>query len=115
MSEELAGLVRALHSSVCLLSPVSMTRVWMIKVDVKVLAVDFHDAVVFPPQEIRPDGGLVLDVVLLLWNKVKEVMQGDELQNPSFTYCVEKIDNFDKVCLEIAQTDHFIVNYFCIV
>lgn len=41
-------------------------------------------------------------------------MQGDELQNPSFTYCVEKIDNFDKVCLEIAQTDHFIVNYFCI-
>ncbi|TNM84887.1 hypothetical protein fugu_009065 [Takifugu bimaculatus] len=67
VSEELAGLVRALHSSVCLLSP-----------------------------EIRPDGGLVLDVVLFLWNKVKEVMQGDELQNPSFTYCVEKIDNFDK-------------------
>lgn len=68
----------------------------------------------FSLQEIRPDGGLVLDVVLFLWNKVKEVMQGDELPNPSFTYCVEKIDNFDKVCLEIAQTDHFIVNYLCI-
>lgn len=66
-------------------------------------------------QEIRPDGDLVLDVVIFLWNKVKEVMQGDELQNPSFTYCIEKIDNFDKVCLVIAQTDHFIVNYLCIV
>lgn len=56
----------------------------------------------------------MLDVVLFLWNKVKEVMQGDELQNPSFTYCIEKIDNFDKVCLEIAQTNYFIVNYLCI-
>lgn len=54
VSEELTGLVRALHSSVCLLSPVSMTRVWKIKVDVKLLAVDFHDAVVFPCRRFDP-------------------------------------------------------------
>lgn len=42
-------------------------------------------------------------------------MQGDELQDPAFTYCIEKIDNFDKVCIKIAQTNSLIVNYLCIV
>lgn len=41
-------------------------------------------------------------------------MQGDELQDPAFTYCIEKI-NFDKVCIKIAQPDSLIVNRLCIV
>lgn len=50
---------------------------------------------------------MVLDVVLFLWNKVKAVVHGDEIQNPTFTYCIEKIDNFEKVCIwnTVAKTD----------
>lgn len=48
-------------------------------------------------QENRPDGDIVLEVVLFLWNKVKVGIQGDELQYPSFTYRIEKIDNLEKV------------------
>lgn len=40
---------------------------------------------------------LVLDVVIFLWGKVKMVMQRDQLQNPDFTYHMEKVDNFGKV------------------
>lgn len=42
---------------------------------------------------------MVLDIVLYLWNKVKVVVQGDEIQNPTFTYCIEKIDSFERVRL----------------
>lgn len=55
--------------------------------------------VCFTVQEIRPDAGMVLDVVLFLWNKVKAAVHRDEIQNPTFTYCIEKIDNFEKVCI----------------
>ncbi|CAG00520.1 unnamed protein product [Tetraodon nigroviridis] len=48
--------------------------------------------------EIRPDEDVVLDVVLFLWNKAKLVVQGDEIQNPTFTYSTEKIDHFEKFC-----------------
>lgn len=50
---------------------------------------------------------MVLDVVLFLWNKVKLVVQGDEIQNPTFTYSTEKIDHFEKVCIynPVAKTD----------
>lgn len=48
---------------------------------------------------MRPDGDLVLDVVLFLWGKVKVVMQRDQLQNLEFTYYLEKVDNCGKVCI----------------
>lgn len=41
-----------------------------------------------------------MDVVLFLWNTVKAVVQGDDMQNTTFTYSVEKIDNFEKVCIQ---------------
>lgn len=43
---------------------------------------------------------MVVDVVLFLWNTVKAVVQGDDIQNPTFTYSVEKFDNFEKVCIQ---------------
>lgn len=57
-----------------------------------------HDTFVFSVQDIRPDGGMVWDVVLFLWNKLKVVIQGDGLQTPTFIYCIEKIEHFETVC-----------------
>ncbi|KAL7389232.1 hypothetical protein ABVT39_000211 [Epinephelus coioides] len=67
MSDEFLVLVDTLHKSVCRSAP-----------------------------EVQPDGDLVLDVLLFLWGKVKLVIQRDQLQNQKITYCLEKIDNYDK-------------------
>lgn len=42
---------------------------------------------------------MLWDVLLFLWNKVKVAVQGDDIQSPTFTYCIEKIDNFEKVSI----------------
>ena len=49
---------------------------------------------------MQPDGDLVLDVVLFLWGKVKLVFQRDQLQNVEFMHYLEKVDNYDKVCIK---------------
>lgn len=48
---------------------------------------------------MQPDGDLVLEVVLFLWGKVKLVMLRDQLQNPELTHSLEKVDNYNKVCI----------------
>lgn len=48
---------------------------------------------------MQPDGDLVLDVVLFLWGKMKVVMRRDQLQSLEFTYYLEKVDNYNKVCI----------------
>lgn len=48
---------------------------------------------------MRPDGELVLDVVLFLWDNMKVVIQRDQLQSPIFTYHNEKVDHFGKECV----------------
>lgn len=48
---------------------------------------------------LQPDGDLVLDIVLFLWDKIKVVMQRDQLQSLEFTHYHEKVDHYDKVCI----------------
>ncbi|XP_072231582.1 cilia- and flagella-associated protein 54 [Leuresthes tenuis] len=66
MSDALTSLVDTLHMSVCGCAP-----------------------------ELQPDGDLVLDTVLFLWNKVKVVMK-DQLQSPEFAHSVQSMDYYDK-------------------
>ncbi|KAM8897416.1 cilia- and flagella-associated protein 54 isoform 3-T3 [Spinachia spinachia] len=55
-----------------------------------------HKSVCVPATEEQPDGDLVLDVVLFLWDEVKLVIPRDQLQNLQFTNYHEKVDNYDK-------------------
>ncbi|KAM4545334.1 cilia- and flagella-associated protein 54-like isoform 3-T3 [Odontesthes bonariensis] len=66
VSDELTCLVDTLHMSVCGSAP-----------------------------ELQPDGDLVLDTVLFLWDKVKVFMQ-DRLQSLEFTRSVQTVDYYDK-------------------
>uniref|UniRef100_UPI0037E847B8 cilia- and flagella-associated protein 54 n=1 Tax=Semicossyphus pulcher TaxID=241346 RepID=UPI0037E847B8 len=66
MSDEFTGLVDTLHKSVC------------------------------GSPHVQPDRDLVLDAVLFLWDKVKVVLQRDQLQNRKLTSYLEKVDHYDK-------------------
>ncbi|XP_029304212.1 cilia- and flagella-associated protein 54 [Cottoperca gobio] len=68
MSDEFIGLVDTLHKCVCGSAP------------------------------LQPDGDLVLDVLLFLWGKVKQVIQRHQLQNLEFQLYLEKVHHYDK-CL----------------
>ncbi|KAM6983519.1 cilia- and flagella-associated protein 54 [Tautogolabrus adspersus] len=67
-----------------------------------------HRAVCGSASEVQPDGDLVLDAVIFLWDKVKVVFQKDQMQNPNY---LEKVDNYDKWlwCVSLL----FEVAFFC--
>ncbi|KAM6907603.1 cilia- and flagella-associated protein 54 [Xenentodon cancila] len=67
MSDELTGLVDTLQKTVCGSDP-----------------------------ELQPDGDMVLDTVLFLWDQVQKAMQRGRLQTPMFTNYLQKMDTFDK-------------------
>ncbi|XP_068572705.1 cilia- and flagella-associated protein 54 [Cebidichthys violaceus] len=55
-----------------------------------------HKSVCGSAPEVQPDGDLVLDVVLFLWDKVKLAIQRYPLQTLEFTHYHEKVDDYDK-------------------
>ncbi|XP_065819323.1 cilia- and flagella-associated protein 54 isoform X4 [Labrus bergylta] len=67
-----------------------------------------HRAVCGSALEVQPDGDLVLDAVIFLWDQVKVVFQMDQMRNPNY---LEKVDNYDKWlwCLSLL----FEVALFC--
>ncbi|XP_036976615.1 cilia- and flagella-associated protein 54-like isoform X3 [Acanthopagrus latus] len=67
MSDELIGLVDTLDKSVC-----------------------------GSPREEQPHENLVLDVVLFLWDKVRSVMQRDQLRNIEYSHYFKKVAIYDK-------------------
>ncbi|XP_073335740.1 cilia- and flagella-associated protein 54 [Pagrus major] len=67
MSDDFIGLVDTLDKSVCGSAP-----------------------------EEQPHEDLVLDVVLFLWDKVRVVMQRDQLRNLEYTDYLEKVADYDK-------------------
>lgn len=50
-------------------------------------------------QEEQPHENLVLDVVLFLWDKVRSVMQRDQVRNLENSHYLKRVADYDKVCI----------------
>ncbi|XP_061596722.1 cilia- and flagella-associated protein 54-like [Cololabis saira] len=67
MSDELTGLVDTLQKTVCGSFP-----------------------------DMQPDGAMVLDTVLFLWDQVQKALEMDRVQKPTFTHHLPKMATFDR-------------------